>query len=246
MQKPPEGGFAFLVNSFRIRCPTCNLLQAQSDPEPLTNRLICGKLLYDIEYFIPWEVTMRSEQVSDDLRVIRQVMERTRRTSGRIGGWYMILWGSVWVVGFTANHFLLRLGLERADDWMWGILNGIGVLVSIWLGLHAQHRRGHRSTIWRAVFFWWLSLLVFDLLLIWLFGLTEGREIALLILLTIALGYILFGLFTHWTISAIGLFLAVLSVAAALLLPAYFDLAVGFLGGGVLIASGIWFVRQGG
>jgi hypothetical protein len=157
----------------------------------------------------------------------------------------MILWGIVWVLGFTATHVLLRLDLERAINPTWGVLNGVGVVISIWLGLRAQHRRGHRSTLWRAVFLWWLALAVFDILLIWLFGLTRGQEIALLILLTIALGYFLFGLFTHWAISAIGIFLAVLSVAAALLFPAYFDLALGFLGGGVLIVSGVWFVRQG-
>jgi hypothetical protein len=189
---------------------------------------------------------MRPEHVSDDLRVIREVMERTRRASGGYGGWFMILWGIVWVLGFTATHFLLRLGLEQAVRWTWGVLNGVGVAISIWLGVRAPHRRRLRSTLWRAVLLWWGGLLVFDLLLIWLFDLTQGQEIALLILLTIALGYFLFGLFTHWVISGIGVFLAGLSTAAALLFPAYFDLALGLLGGGALIASGIWFVRQGG
>jgi len=80
--------------------------------------------------------------------------------------------------------------------------------------------------------------------MIWLFGLRDG-DIGLLILLTIALGYFQFGLFTHWIISGIGLFIAVISVGAALLLPGYFGLVMALLGGGVLIVTGLWFVRQG-
>ncbi|HHS97035.1 MAG TPA: hypothetical protein ENK08_03925 [Chloroflexi bacterium] len=188
---------------------------------------------------------MRPEEVSDDLRIIREVMIRTRRASGGYGGWFMITWGIVWVLGFTATHFLLRQGLTQAINWTWGVLNGIGAAISIWLGVRAPRRQGMRSTVWRAVLLWWVAVAAFDVLFIWLFRLTAD-EIALLILLSIALSYFLFGLFTHWAISAIGVFLAVLSVAAALLLPAYFNLALAVLGGGVLIASGAWFVRRGG
>ncbi len=188
---------------------------------------------------------MRPEQASDDLRAIREIMERTRRALGGHGGWFMVLWGVIWVLGFTATHIFLRQGMERAVNFTWGGLNGVGVAISIGLGVHAQRHQRYRSILWRAILLWWLALAVFDVLIIWLFGLTEGQKIALLILLTIALSYFLFGLFTHWAISAIGTFLAVLSIVAALLFPSYFDLAVGILGGGVLIASGVWFVRQG-
>jgi len=188
---------------------------------------------------------MKEERVLDDLRAIREVMERTRRASGGQGGWFMILWGVIWFLGFAGTHFLLHADLPYAVNWLWAGLNGIGIILSTWLGVRFQ-RHAVRSTLWRAILLWWLALAVFDGLLIWLFGLTRGEEIVLLIILTVALGYVLFGLFSHWAISLIGLFFAALSVVMSIFLPAYFNLAFAFLGGGILVAGGAWFVRQEG
>jgi len=138
-----------------------------------------------------------------------------------------------------------RAGLPQAINWMWAGLNGAGALLSAWLGRRFQ-RRTVRSTLWRAILLWWLALAVFDGLLIWRFGLTQGEDVILLIILTVALGYVLFGLFSHWAISLIGLSFAALSVVMSLFFAAYFYLAFAFLGGGILIAGGVWFVRQGG
>ncbi len=186
---------------------------------------------------------MEEERVLDDLRAIREVMERTRRASGGQGGWFMILWGGIWLLGFTGTHILLHADLPGAVIWLWAGLDGMGIVLSTWLGIRFQ-RREVRSTLWRAILLWWLALAVFDVLLIWLFNLAQGQEIALLIILTVALGYVLFGLFSHWAISLIGLFFALLSIVAFLFFPTYFNLALAFLGGGILIAGGAWFVRQ--
>jgi hypothetical protein len=89
-----------------------------------------------------------------------------------------------------------------------------------------------------------MTLILFALVLVWLLELRTMREITLLIVLTIALSYIQAGLFSDRRLIAVGLLLAVLVISTWWLLPGYFFLVMAFLGGGVLIGSGIWFLRS--
>ncbi len=126
-------------------------------------------------------------------------------------------------------------------------LNLLGVLGSIGLGVWMGRRASKiSSTIWLPILLWWLALAAFDAVLIWRLRLyMDGPDFAFLIVLTIALGYIQFGLFTHWSISAIGLFIGLLAVFTATWLPEYFNLGVAVLGGGALIGGGLWFPHRG-
>jgi len=184
---------------------------------------------------------MDSDRALEDLKAIRQIMERTRRGEGRMGGWYMILWGLIWFVGFLGNQFLP----EEPGGLLWFGMSILGAAVSVWLTVQAGHREGVRSTAWRPILLWWLALFVFDGLLVWLLQLYTGRDLTLLITLTVALSFFQFGLFTHRAISGIGILVAVLVVGGAVLLPGYLDLVMAFLGGGLLVGSGLWFVRSG-
>ncbi|MBN1934117.1 MAG: hypothetical protein JW934_05610 [Anaerolineae bacterium] len=182
---------------------------------------------------------MNSYDALDDLKAIREIMNRTRRTESGEGGWFMILWGIIWLLGFSASQFLP----ETISGWGWVVLNTTGITLTIWLAIR-MGRGNVKSPTWRPIFFWWTSLALFDVLLIWLFDLRAGQDIILLMVLTIALGYVQFGLFSHWMISVIGILIAALAVGAALLIPDYFFVAMGLIGGGLLAGSGLWFVRQ--
>jgi len=184
----------------------------------------------------------------NDLRAIRQIMERARRASDGFGGWFMVLWGVIWFLGFTGTHALVRLQRDEAIIWLWAPLNTLGILGSIYLGIRMAGRaRTKSSSLWTSILFWWLALAAFDGVLIWQFRLyTNGLHMALLIVLTIALGYIQFGLFTHWSISVIGLFLGLLAVVLVTWMPAYFNLGFAVLGGSALIGGGLWVLRYRG
>ncbi|HDQ70825.1 MAG TPA: hypothetical protein ENN19_01875 [Chloroflexi bacterium] len=185
---------------------------------------------------------MEQRQATDDLRAIRQVMARTRQATKRYGGEIMIVWGVAWFLGFVGTHLFPALA-----HWIWIVVNGTGMILTVWLAAQASRRDGVRSggAIWRLIAFWWLSLGVFDGLLVWLLGLDSGIELSLLIVLTIALGYVQFGLFTHWLISIGGLLLAASGVIGALLGVDYFNLVVGISGGIVLGGGGLLFKRLG-
>ena len=52
---------------------------------------------------------MEPNRALDDLREIRQVMARTRRSVGAFAGEFMVLWGSIWFLGFLANQYLSHM-----------------------------------------------------------------------------------------------------------------------------------------
>ncbi len=184
---------------------------------------------------------MEPHEALDDLRIIRQVMDRTRRASSGPSGGFMLLWGVVWLAGFLGNEFLSK----EASDLLWAVLDGLGFLISVWLVWRERRRGRVRSTVGKVIIAWWLALFVFDILMIFLLHIYNGRDVALLIVLTISLGYFQLGLFTHWSVSVIGAALALLTVLAALFLSHYFYAVVAVLGGVLLIGSGVWAIRRG-
>lgn len=191
---------------------------------------------------------MQPQDAKDDLKAIREMMERVRRTSDGFGGWFMVLWGAIWFLGFTGTHILTGLQQEEAIKWLWILFDSLGALGSIYLGIQMARRARTKSfTLWAHVLLYWLALAAFDGVLIWQFRLyTEGLRIVLLIVLTVALGYIQFGIFTHWSISLIGLGIGLLAIVLAMWLPDYFNLGFAVLGGGALIGGGLWALRYGG
>ncbi len=185
---------------------------------------------------------MDPERAVDDLRAIRQIMERTRRAGDAHGGWFMILWGAIWFVGFLGSQFLQG----QISGWVWLGLDVVGMAGSVALGARMSHRGAAHSPLWRPVAYWLVAVIGFDFLLIWLLGLTTVREGSLVLLLTIALTYFQFGIFSTWKVSAVGAGIGALTVLSVVIVPDYFFLAMAVLGGGLLAGSGFWFVKQGG
>jgi hypothetical protein len=184
---------------------------------------------------------MDEKQARDDLKTIRQIMDRTRKGSAGYGGWFMVIAGVSWLIGFTASQFLP----DAYVGWMWMVLNISMVGTMIWTALRWRQRGSVKSALWGPLFLYWLALVAFDALIAWLFNMNDGARIGLLALLTVGLGYVLMGILFHWLIAVVGVLIAAFTVGAFLLVPEYFPLAMGFLGGGLLIGSGLWMVRSG-
>lgn len=188
---------------------------------------------------------MQPRDAMDDLKAIRRIMEQARRSSGGFGGWFMVLWGVIWLLGFAGTHFLWQVRRGDLVGWLWLPLDLAGVVGTLYFGVRMSRRaRVRSSALWKLIVLWWLALAVFVLVLVWLLPVHE-EKIPLLIILTIGLGYFLFGLFAHWSISAVGVFLAVVAIGAALLFPDWLYLAVAVLGGGALIGTGFAAIRYG-
>ena len=185
---------------------------------------------------------MDPNQALDDLKTIRQIMDRTQKAAGGNGGWFMVIAGVMWIVGFTGNQFLS----DEHAGWVWAVANVGGMLAMIWVGMRLARHSGMSTPMWKPAFLFWIALGVFSGLLIWLFHVNGVNRVGLLILLVAAMGFVQIGaLFQHWLIGATGILIAVLSIGAFLLFPVYFALSMAILGGGLLIASGLWMIRSG-
>jgi hypothetical protein len=186
---------------------------------------------------------MDERQALNDLKVIRQVMDRTRKAASGEGGWFMVVGGLMWLLGFLGHQFLP----EHLVGWAWAGVNTIGMLTIVWLWMRMERQSSVSSPVLRPIMLSWLALGVFDVLLIWLFEMETIYHVATLFLITIALGCVQMGLlFSHWPLCAVGAAIVVLVVGAFLLAQAYFFLIVALFGGGLMIGSGLWMVRSGG
>ncbi len=183
---------------------------------------------------------MEPNRALDDLREIRQVMARTSRSVGGFAGEFMVLWGSIWFLGFLANQYLAG----KALGWFWLVASVLGGLGSSLLGVRLSRRSGVQTPLWRPIALWMLALVAFVVLTVWLLALDTTREVALLIVLVVALSYFQIGLFGRWTVSLVGAALALMAVLTFRFLPDHFFLLMAFLSGGLLIGSGLWFMRS--
>lgn len=183
---------------------------------------------------------MDRNQALDDLKTIRQIMKRTQKAAGRHGGWFILIAGVMWLVGFTASQFL-----PEHVGWVWAVVNLGGVIAMIWTGMHLAKHGSTKTPLWKPIFFFWVTLAAFAILLVWLFDVNSSIQIGLLALLTAALGYVQIGaIFQSYHISITGILVAALTIGAFYLIPDYFLLAMAVLGGGLLIGSGLWMVRS--
>ncbi len=183
---------------------------------------------------------MEHDNALNDLRVIRQVMEQTRRSIAiGGGGYFMIIWGVVWLVGFLGSQFLTG----PAQGWLWLAADALGVIATLVVG----YRLGNRMRVrpgWRLGVFW-LALIVYGFLWGWLLQPPDGMRGALFIVTVAMFGYVVMGIWLSSRVIAwVGIGVTVLALAGYFLLPAYFAAWMALLGGGTLIGSGIYISRR--
>ncbi len=183
---------------------------------------------------------MDRDQATEELKVIRSIMSQTRHVVYRGGGgWIFLLWGCIWVVGFCAAQFLP----PEVSGYFWGGIDTLGIVGTILI--FWRHRRHLSTPFERRVGLSWLAVLG-HITLLWFLLALDVRQGTLLMMLTMALAYILLGLFTTTSVAVTGLVVAAGTTAAYLLLPSFFFLTTGLFGGGALILLGLWTLRQWG
>jgi hypothetical protein len=185
---------------------------------------------------------MNDKQVLNDLKAIRQIMDRTRQSASGESGWFSVTGGMMWLIGFLGQQFLP----ENLAGWVWLIGNTTGVLIIVWLWVRLTRRGQASSPVMRSIMFAWLALGIFAVVFAWLFEVRAIPQILLLVLVATALGVTQIGLlFSYWPFSVAGVGIAAATASAYLLIPDYFFLVAALLGGGLLIGAGLWMVLSG-
>jgi hypothetical protein len=83
-----------------------------------------------------------------------------------------------------------------------------------------------------------IGIVVFDILLVFSFGLTAPGDFSLLLILSMAFCYFIIGLITRQSMSVLGAFTALSVFAARQLFPSYLYLAIAIFAGGAFAVYG--------
>ncbi len=183
------------------------------------------------------EVTRDDAQES--LAAVDAMMQKMRRAVVGSGTPYiLILWGIIWFLGFLGSHFFSG----RTAGLAWLALDVLGSIGSAVIGITMGRRvrkTNASTTGWRIGLFW-LSLFAYCTLAAWITAPLQGRQLAMLILIFVMVGWMAMGFLL--SISAVGIALVITVVACIgyFLLPQYFHLWMAILGGGTMIGCGLY------
>jgi hypothetical protein len=177
------------------------------------------------------------------LAAIRETETHMRRAMNASGGGYqLIIWGVVLMIGYTLNQFADRLPLALIVG-VWIVVSLVGNTVSTVINIR-RTRKFHAPYSARLGAFWGIFIL-FGFVGAFFVHPAGPREINLLVYLMVMLGLAVTGLWVDLTLLWISLVFTGLMLFGYLVLPDFFFLWLAIVGGGAMIGSGLWLLRGG-
>jgi hypothetical protein len=178
-------------------------------------------------------------EAEESLIAIQTMMQKTRRAISNSGAYnFLILWGAIWLVGFLGSQFLPP---QTAAN-VWIGLDILGGLLSAIIGIRLKRgvRTSAPTTSGKRIAFFWLLLFFYCFAAVGVAWPVNGKQLAMFIILFVTVGWIAMGLLLSFASVWWGLALLGLSLVSYFLLPDIFYLIMAFLGGGGMIALGIY------
>ena len=169
-----------------------------------------------------------------------QIMAQKTRHSIASGGTYitLIVTGVIWLIGFMCTQFLST----EIIGYIWTVLSILGGAVGTFLGFRLGKRVRSPATVptVKRVGIFWLLLFIYGIAIIAIARPTEGKQATLLIILFIMLGQLAMGLVFSFSSAWWALLISALALFGYFLLPGIFYLWMAILGGGGMIALGLY------
>jgi hypothetical protein len=184
-------------------------------------------------------MNLSPSEAEEALAAIQSMAQKTR-SSIASGGTYitLIVTGIVWLIGFACTQFLP----PPIIGYIWAGLSILGTGLGFLLGTRLGKRIRSPLTIPLAkrTGLFWLFLVAFAVAITIIAQPKDGRQATLFVVLFIMLGQLAMGLlFSFYTVWW-ALPVAALALVGYFLLPAYFYLWMALLGGGGMIALGLY------
>lgn len=185
------------------------------------------------------------EDARGALNLVQESQDRLRKAiSAGYASNLLMLWGAIWLVGFTALQFL---GGPRGGL-VFTLLDVVGIGATIALLRRSPHQNAIRSS-GPSIMGWhlwgfWIVLALYGTL--WALVLKPSSDIQLSAFLsTLAMfAYVVMGLWFMSTFMVwLGLGVTALTLIGYHLVPAWFHLWMAVLGGGTLCATG-YYIRR--
>ena len=178
-------------------------------------------------------------EAEEALTVVQNMMDKTRRAISNSGAYvFLIIWGFVWLLGFSANHFLTG----ETVGYSWMVLDTLGGVLSVVMGIRLgkKFRSASINKTGINIGYFWLLLFVYCGILMLVAGPVDMKTGAMIIILFVMIGWIAMGLLLSTTSIWWGLAITALALAGYYLLPGIFYLWMAVLGGGGMIALGFY------
>lgn len=179
------------------------------------------------------------EEAQEALELVERTTRQMRRAVAHGGTpYFLLIWGAVWTLGFGGAHFL---GPDSPQTGiLWVVLDTLGVIASFGVGWWFG-RRVRRGPLGPSVGLFWLAWIGYGLLLVYFARPQSGDQLALLISLFAMFAYVTMGIFYRSRfLGGLGLGVTLFLVGGYLLIPPYFNLWMALLGGGSLMATGLY------
>jgi hypothetical protein len=184
---------------------------------------------------------MEYDEALKEIKQIKKAIRGGAAGSGREAGWFFILQGAVWLVGFMITQFF-----PEAVHVAWIVLNSLAGAITVVLAvLFSVRKPSHvMPGLWLKIVVGTLGFAAFGLVIGLEFGVSEPHQVTLLIVMLGALCYFAFGLVSNPAMSVMGALLGTGTALGNFLIPQWFFLAVSLFGGGTLIATGVYVLTR--
>jgi hypothetical protein len=178
-------------------------------------------------------------EAEEALTAIQAMMQKTRRAISSSGAYkFLILWGTIWMIGFLGSQFLPK----EIANYVWIGLDILGGILSAVIGVRMKRgvRTSAPTTSGQRIGIFWLLLFFYCVAAIFVAWPVDGKQFAMFIILFVTVGWIAMGLLLSFASVWWGLALLGLSLFSYFLLNDYFYFIMAFVGGGGMIALGIY------
>lgn len=175
------------------------------------------------------------EEAQEALDVIQQTTIKTRKGYG-YNGYYLMIWGTVWFIGFLVSQYLQSA--PAIVGWTWGGLVLIAMISCTVMGV--KQGKYVRSQIGPRVGYFYMTLFVFTALWYILMAPESAKQGAIFFVTIIMFAGTVIGIFSRSVSTVIGcVSLTLLAIVGYYLLPAYFFLWEAIFGGLAMVAIGL-------
>jgi hypothetical protein len=185
-------------------------------------------------------MNVSSTEAEEELAAIQRVTQKTRHAiTGGGMSITLIVTGAVWLIGFICTQFLTGDVL----GYIWIVLSILGTVLGTFLGFRMGKRVRSPSTapMVKRIGLFWLLLVFYAIAVIAIARPTDGKQAIILVILFIMLGQLAMGLLFSFSSYWWALLISALALVGYFLLPDIFYLWMAILGGGGMIALGLYF-----
>jgi len=178
-------------------------------------------------------------EAEEALQAIQVIVRKTQKIISDSGAYnFLIVWGVIWMIGFLGNHFTET----QTAAYIWIGLNILGGVGSAVLGIRMSRKVRSPSGMvsGKRIGWFWLLLFLYCFTLILVTSPVDGKQMAMIIIIFVMIGWIAMGLLLSVASIWWGLGITVLALFGYFFLPGIFYLWMAFLGGGGMIALGFY------